>query len=123
MASDRDGTGLRSLAEASASLGLPKPPTGIRRVDGTTDGGLPAGHVDGCDGRHWIRHDAARAAVPRRGRREHGEPGVLVTFVRHQPDAPPVPALGPPGDRREGGVQVTNTLRSGYTGGARRGSP
>ena len=123
MASDRDGTGLRSLAEASASPGLPKAPTGIRGLDAITEGGLPRATstvVTGGTGSGMTLPGLQFLAA---GAREHGEPGVLVTFVRDtsrtRPGPGPRPAEGPP--RR--GVQVTNTLRSGYAGGARRGSP
>ena len=88
MASDRDGTGLRSLAEASASPGLPKAPTGIRGLDAITGGGLPRAMstvVTGGTGSGMTLPGPQFLAA---GAREHGDPGVLVTFVRHRPDAP-----------------------------------
>ena len=105
MASDRDGTGLRSLAEASASLGLPRAPTGTRGLDAITGGGLPRATLTVVAGGTGSGMTLLGLQFLTAGAREHGEPGVLVTFVRHQPDAPPVPALGPPGDRREGGFR------------------
>ena len=104
MASDRDGTGLRSLAEASASPGLPKAPTGIRGLDAITEASLRATPrlVTGGTGSGMTLLGLLFLAA---GAREHGEPGVFVTFVRHRPDAPRSPSLGPPRDRREGGFR------------------
>ncbi len=88
MASDRDGTDLRSLAEASASPGLPKAPTGIRGLDAITGGGLPRATSTLATDGTGSGHDAAGLQFLAAGAREHGEPGALVTFLRHQPDAP-----------------------------------
>ena len=88
MASDRDGTGLRSLAEASASPGLPKAPTGIRGLDAITEGGLPRATPTVVTGGTGSGMTLLGLLFLAAGAREHGEPGVLVTFVRHQPDTP-----------------------------------
>ncbi len=124
MASDRDGTGLRSLAEASASPGLPKAPTGIRGLDAITEGGLPRATstvVTGGTGSGMTLPGLQFLAT---GGREYGEPGALVTFVSDTSRTRPGPRpSAAPRDRHEAGVQVTNTLRCGYAGGARRGSP
>ena len=122
MASDRDGTGLRSLAEASASLGLPKPPTGIRGVDGTTDGGLPRATstvVTGGTGSGMTLLGLQFLAAGAGSMASQACSSPLCDTSRTRPGPGPRPAGGPP--RR--GVQVTNTLRSGYAGYARRGSP
>ena len=88
MASDRDETGLRSLAEASASLGLPKAPTGIRGLDAITGAGLPRATSTLVTGGTGSGMTLPGLQFLVAGAREHGEPGVLVTLVRHRPDAP-----------------------------------
>ena len=99
MASDRDGTGLRSLAEASASPGLPKAPTGTRGLDAITEGGPPratSAVVTGGTGSGMTLPGLPFLAA---GALEHGEPGVLVTFCdtgRARPGRGPRPAEGPP---------------------------
>ena len=99
MASDRDGTGLRSLAEASASPGLPKAPTGTRGLDAITEGGPPratSAVVTGGTGSGMTLPGLPFLAA---GALEHGEPGVLVTFCdtgRTRPGRGPRPAEGPP---------------------------
>ena len=82
MASDRDGTGLRSLAEASASPGLPKAPTGIRGLDAITEGGLPRATSTVVTGGTGSGVALPGLQLLAAGARKHGEPGVLVTFVR-----------------------------------------
>ena len=125
MASDRDGTGLRSLAEASASLGLPKAPTGIQWLDAITGAGLPRATstlVTGGTGSGMTLPGLQFLVSSSRA------PGSMASQAysspscdtgRTRPDPGPRHAEGPP--RR--GVQVMTTLRSGYAGYARRGSP
>jgi len=105
MASGRDGTGLRSLAEASASPGLPKAPTGIRGLDAITDGGLPRATSTVVTGGTGSGKTLPGLQFLVAGAWEQGEPGVLVTFVRdtsraHPGPGPPAPSTGPP---RRGG--------------------
>jgi len=105
MASDRDGTGLRSLAEASASPGLPKAPTGIRGLDAITEGLLQRATSTVVTGETGSGMTLPGLQFPAAGAREHGEPGVLVTFVRHQPDAPRSRPSARRGNRHQGGFR------------------
>ena len=104
MASDRDGTGLRSLGEVSASLGLPKAPTGIRGLDAITDGGLPRATSTVVTGGTGSGKTLLGLQFLVAGAREHGEPGVRVTFVRDTSRTRPGPdPRRRRRDRHEGG--------------------
>ncbi len=107
MASDRGGTGLRSLAEAFASPGLPKAPTGIRGLDAITQGGLTRARstvVTGGTGSGMtllgLQFLVAGAREPPRSMASQACSSSLCATSAGRA---PVPALGPPRGRHEAG--------------------
>ncbi len=80
MASDHGGTDAISVAEVAAGPGLAKAPTGIRGLDEITGGGLPRGRSTLVTGGTGSGKTLLGLEFLVAGAREHGEPGVLVTF-------------------------------------------
>jgi circadian clock protein KaiC len=71
---------MTSLPEAPAAPLLPKAPTGIRGLDEITRGGLPQGRSTLVTGGTGTGKTLLGVQFLVAGAREHGEPGVLVTF-------------------------------------------
>ena len=71
---------MTSLSEAPAAPLLPKAPTGIRGLDEITRGGLPQGRSTLVTGGTGTGKTLLGLQFLVAGAREHGEPGVLVTF-------------------------------------------
>ncbi len=71
---------MTSLSEASAAPLLPKASTGIRGLDEITRGGLPQGRSTLVTGGTGTGKTLLGLQFLVAGAREHGEPGVLVTF-------------------------------------------
>ncbi len=71
---------MTSLSEASAAPLLLKAPTGIRGLDEITRGGLPQGRSTLVTGGTGTGKTLLGLQFLVAGAREHGEPGVLVTF-------------------------------------------
>jgi circadian clock protein KaiC len=71
---------MTSLPEAPAAPLLPKAPTGIRGLDEITGGGLPQGRSTLVTGGTGTGKTLLGVQFLVAGAREHGEPGVLVTF-------------------------------------------
>ncbi len=71
---------MASLSEASAASLLLKAPTGIRGLDEITRGGLPQGRSTLVTGGTGTGKTLLGLQFLVAGAREHGEPGVLVTF-------------------------------------------
>jgi circadian clock protein KaiC len=71
---------MTSLFEAPAGPLLPKAPTGIEGLDEITRGGLPRGRSTLVTGRTGTGKTLLGLQFLVAGAREHGEPGVLVTF-------------------------------------------
>jgi circadian clock protein KaiC len=71
---------MASSSEASAAPLLPKAPTGIRGLDEITRGGLPRGRSTLVTGGTGTGKTLLGLQFLVAGIREHGEPGVLVTF-------------------------------------------
>ena len=71
---------MTSLYEAAAGPVLPKAPTGIRGLDEITGGGLPQGRSTLVTGGAGCGKTLLGLQFLVAGAREHGEPGVLVTF-------------------------------------------
>ena len=81
MASGHDGTDLTSVLDgADRGPQLPKAPTGIRGLDEITGGGLPQGRSTLVTGGTGSGKTLLGLQFLVAGAREHGEPGVLVTF-------------------------------------------
>ncbi|HTT53515.1 MAG TPA: circadian clock protein KaiC [Streptosporangiaceae bacterium] len=71
---------MTSSSEAPAALTLPKAPTGIAGLDEITGGGLPQGRSTLVTGSTGTGKTLLGLGFLVAGAREHGEPGVLVTF-------------------------------------------
>ena len=71
---------MASLFDAPAGPLLPKAPTGIRGLDEITRGGLPQGRSTLVTGGTGCGKTVLGLQFLVAGAREHGEPGVLVTF-------------------------------------------
>jgi circadian clock protein KaiC len=71
---------MTSSSEAPAAPLLPKAPTGIRGLDEITRGGLPQGRSTLVTGGAGTGKTLLGLEFLVAGAREHGEPGVLVTF-------------------------------------------
>jgi circadian clock protein KaiC len=80
MASDHGGTDLTLPAEDVPGAALQKAPTGIRGLDEITRGGLPQGRSTLVVGGTGSGKTLLGLQFLVAGAREHGEPGVLVTF-------------------------------------------
>ena len=71
---------LTGLTEVPAGPGLAKAPTGIRGLDHITGGGLPLGRVTLVTGSAGAGKTLLGLQFLVSGARDHGEPGVLLTF-------------------------------------------
>ena len=75
-----DNTVLTSLTDGAVGPGLDKAPTGIPGLDQITGGGLPRGRVTLVAGSAGAGKTLLGLNFLVAGAREHGEPGVLMTF-------------------------------------------
>ena len=75
-----DNTVLASLTDDAVGRGLDKAPTGIPGLDAITAGGLPRGRVTLVAGSAGAGKTLLGLNFLVSGAREHGEPGVLMTF-------------------------------------------
>ena len=75
-----DNTVLASLTDGAVGPGLDKAPTGISGLDAITAGGLPRGRVTLVAGSAGAGKTLLGLNFLVTGAREHGEPGVLMTF-------------------------------------------
>ena len=75
-----ENTVLASLTDGAVGPGLDKAPTGISGLDAITAGGLPRGRVTLVAGSAGAGKTLLGLNFLVAGAREHGEPGVLMTF-------------------------------------------